>query len=262
MIEIESTDFDIEQIATSGQCFRMYQVDHDTWEVFALNKSMRVVRKSRHHLLYCSQDDFNDFWSNYFDLQTDYSRLKQRILASGDSYLSEAVRYGYGIRILQQDLWEVIVSFVISQQNNIRRISGCLKKLCEINQNKFPLPTDFLKFSNTDLDSVKLGYRKDYLLKISKAVVEEKFDINSLSNLSYPKAIQQLKTLHGVGDKVANCIVLFGLYKIEAFPVDVWIKKILQKYYDGDFLSKFPELTDIAGLVQQYMYFYERAKDK
>lgn len=258
MIEIESADFDIEQIATSGQCFRMYQVDNGIWEVFALDKSLKIERKNKCHLLYCSQDDFNDFWSNYFDLQTDYSSLKQRILASGDSYLSEAVHYGYGIRILRQDLWEVIVSFVISQQNNIRRISGCLKKLCEINGNRFPRPIDFLRFSDADLDSVKLGYRKDYLLKISKAVVEEKFDVAFLSHLSYLEAIQQLKTLHGVGDKVANCIALFGLHKIEAFPVDVWIKKILQKYYDGDFLSKFPELSDIAGLVQQYMYFYER----
>lgn len=262
MIEIESADFDIEQIATSGQCFRMYQMDNDTWEVFALDQSLKIERKNGRHLLYCSQDDFDGFWSNYFDLQTDYSRLKQRILASGDPFLSVAVRYGYGIRILRQDLWEVIVSFVISQQNNIRRISGCLKKLCEINQNKFPQPMDFLRFSDADLDSVKLGYRKDYLLKISKAVVEEKFDVTSLLHLRYQEAIQQLKTLHGVGDKVANCIALFGLHKIEAFPVDVWIKKILQKYYDGDFLSKFPELSDIAGLVQQYMYFYERAENE
>ena len=258
MLTLALKDFDIEQIADSGQCFRMYRVENDTWDIFALNRFLKIQKKEDTHIFYCDQKEFDDFWYDYFDLQTDYSEIKRRILATNDEYLIKAVNYGSGLRILCQDLWEVIVSFIISQQNNIPRIKGCLKKLCGINGKRFPTPNDFLDFREKDWDSVKLGYRKNYLLKISEAISDGNFDLEKLRKMNYSEAMKYLKTLHGVGNKVANCIALFGLQHIEAFPIDVWIKRILETHYHNDFSLECWRLQDIGGIVQQYKFFYER----
>ena len=259
MLTFKLKDFDIEQIADSGQCFRMYRVESGMWKIFALNRFLKIQKKEDSHIFYCDRKEFDDFWFNYFDLQTDYSEIKRRILATNDEYLIKAVNYGSGLRILRQDLWEMMVSFIISQQNNIPRIKGCLKKLCEINGGRFPTPNDFLNFREKDLDSIKLGYRKNYLLKISESVYNGNFDLEKLKKMKYSELLEYLKTLHGVGDKVANCIALFGLHQIEAFPVDVWIKRILEVRYHNDFSLERWSLQDIGGIIQQYMFFYERS---
>lgn len=259
MLELELKDFDIKQIADSGQCFRIYRLDDDTWEVHALNEVLEIQKKENLHFFSCSREIFQNFWSNYFDLQTDYEFIKQRILKTKDEYLANAVRYGSGLRILRQDPWEMIVSFIISQQNNIPRIKKCLKNLCDINNGRFPYPFDFLKFSKKDLASVKLGYRENYLLKISESVENGDLDLSYLMKMSYLDAIKYLKSFRGIGEKVANCIALFGLHKTEAFPIDVWIKKIIQNRYNNEFSLENFHLQDIGGIIQQYMYFYERS---
>jgi len=259
MLSLSLKDFDIGQISESGQCFRMYQVADDMWEIFALDRFLKIQKKERSHIFYCDQDEFDNFWFDYFDLQTDYSKVKSRILATNDEYLTKAINFGSGLRILRQDLWEMIVSAVISQQNNIPRIKGCLKKLCGINGGKFPTSNDFLNFREADLDSVKLGYRKNYLLKISESISNGSFDLEKLGKMNYPEAMKYLKTLPGVGDKVANCILLFGMHQIEAFPIDVWIKRIIDLRYRNDFSLERWGLQDIGGIVQQYMFFYERS---
>lgn len=262
MLTLNLKDFDIEQIADSGQCFRMYQVDKEAWDLFALDRFLRVRRNLKSFTFECEQKEFDEFWFNYFDLQTDYGEIKRRIIATGDPYLVAAVNYGSGLRILRQDLWEMIVSIVVSQQNNIPRIRGCLKKLCEINGGKFPKSEDFLRFTKDELASVKLGYREKYLIKISEAVVNREFDLDGLKRLSCEQAISYLKSLYGVGDKVANCIALFGLYHINAFPIDVWIKRIIDNRYNGVFSLEQLGLSDIGGIVQQYMFFYERSSKR
>lgn len=259
MLTLKLKDFDIEQIADSGQCFRMNRIEDDTWELFAMDRYLKVQKKNGFHIFYCGQEEFDNFWFDYFDLQTDYSEIKKRILATNDKYLTKAVNYGNGLRILHQDLWEMIVSMVISQQNNIPRIKSCLKILCKINKGKFPTPNDFLKFPKEDLNSVKLGYRKNYLLNISEIICNGSFNLEKLKKMKYSEAMDYLKTLHGVGDKVANCIALFGMYKIEAFPIDVWIKRILNTYYHNNFSLENWNLQDIGGIVQQYMFFFERS---
>ncbi len=231
-----------------------------------MNKNVKIQKKispeTTTHIFFCSQEKFDTFWRDYFNLQTDYSIFKQRILASGDAYLRNAANFGSGLRILRQDLWETMVSFIISQQNNIPRITHCIKQLCALNGNKFPTAEDFLSMRGEKLKAVKLGYREDYLLRLSEAVVEGKFDLDVLRNMSYEEALQYLKTLRGVGEKVANCIALFGLHHLEAFPIDTWMKKIIVTHYDGHFSLEEKGLKDIAGLVQQYMFFYERSLQK
>ena len=258
MITLEIENFDIEQIANSGQCFRMYDLGNGVWEVFALDEKIKIQKNKKIHTFDCSQEKFETFWFDYFDLNTDYQTIQQRIFNTNDDYLCNAVKFGKGLRILKQDLWEMIVSFVISQQNNIPRIKNCLKTLYALNNNKFPSPEDLLALQGEKLKSVKLGYREEYLIKISEAIVEKNFSLNALKGMSYEMAMKYLQTLRGIGEKVANCVALFGLYKIEAFPVDVWIKKIIQNRYNGDFSLDKLQLKDIGGVVQQYMFFYER----
>lgn len=262
MLELDLKNFDIDQIAESGQCFRMYRLEKNTWEIFALNEFLKIQKKfignKTIHIFYCSQKKFDSFWFNYFDLQTNYENYIHRILKTNDEYLKQAVIFGSGLRILNQDLWEMIVSFVISQQNNITRIKNCLKNLCDINEGKFPSPEDFLNLKKEDLASVKLGYRESYLSKISEDIVNKNFDLKKLKKMNYDDAFKYLKNLHGVGDKVANCITLFGLHKIESFPIDVWIKKIIEQRYQNNFSLENFHLEAIGGIVQQYMYFYER----
>ena len=257
MQEIASIDFDIQQIADSGQCFRMYQINDDVWEARALNRSVSIEKKYDKHIFSCSETEFQNFWFRYFDLGTDYRELKRRILMTNDEYLKNAVQYGSGLRILQQDVWEMIVSFVISQQNNIPRIKKCIQGLINSNNGKFPTAVDLLQIN---LDDLHLGYRKNYLIKIAEDICNENFSIETLKEMDCAEAIRYLKQLSGVGEKVANCVALFGLHKMAAFPVDVWIQRILDTYYDGrNPLDEFG-LKDIGGLVQQYMYFYERRK--
>lgn len=267
MVSLISEFFDIEQIASSGQCFRIDKIDFDIWHVYALNGNVQIQKKiyngDKIHLFYSSQEKFDKIWNPYFDLNVDYKIFQQRIYKTKDEYLIAAMQFGKGIRILRQDLWEMIVSFVISQQNNIPRIKSCIKKLCDINDGQFPSAEDFLKFNSNQLHSVKLGYREHYLLKISEVIVDKKFFLEDLKRMSYVTALKHLKTLYGVGDKVANCIALFGLHHMNAFPVDVWMKKIINKHYNGNFYLDKYDLKDIGGLVQQYMFFYERSlKDK
>ena len=236
----------------------MYDLGNGVWQVFALDEKIKIQKNQKVHIFDCSQEKFDDFWYDYFDLQTDYKTLQKRIFDTNDDYLCKAVKFGQGLRILKQDLWEMIVSFVISQQNNIPRIKNCLKTLCTLNGNKFPKPQDLLNLQGEKLKSVKLGYREDYLLKISEAIVDKKFSLEELKGMSYEMSMKKLQSLRGIGEKVANCVELFGLYKMEAFPVDVWIKKIIENRYGGNFSLEKLGLKDIGGLVQQYMYFYER----
>jgi len=258
MLQLKLPYFDIDQIADSGQCFRMYRIDDHAWEVHALNEVLVVNKSGIEHQFFCSDSQFYDFWWSYFDLDTDYSDIIQRVENSQDGYLCRAVRFSHGIRILRQNLWEVIVSFVISQQNNISRIKKCIANLCRLNNNKFPMPEDILRWSDSEWDSLKLGYRTSYLKAIANEIYEKKFDVEVLSTMSCKQSVLRLKRLHGVGDKVANCIALFGLHKLDAFPVDVWIKRIIDTYYEGYFNVSELRLGDVGGVVQQYMFFYER----
>lgn len=261
MIEIRSDDFNIAQIANSGQCFRISEQSEGRWEVIAFGKSLKIrVRDDNTHIFECATDEYNELWHNYFDMQRDYGEIKAKIRAVGDPYLTRAVDFGYGMRILNQDLWEVIISFIISQQNNIPRIKGIIKRLCAPYGLHFPTPQELLAFSEDDFAKIGLGYRARYMRNVAVAATEGRLNFGELRKMSYHDAVAYLKKFDGIGDKVANCIALFGLRKLEAFPVDVWIKRILQRQYGGEFdIGRFP---GYAGLVQQYMFYYERFREK
>lgn len=252
-------DFNIEQIADSGQCFRMDKIENGRWRVRAFNRELEITQRLDEVCFDCSQEEYDAVWKDYFDMSRDYCAIKSAILATGDEYLSAAVKFGYGLRVLRQDLWETLVSFIISQRNNIPRIKSTIFKLCRGSVN-FPSAAELAEFSDEELKSCGLGYRAKYVKDIAQNVCNGKFDLEKLRNLDYAQAIDYLKTQNGVGNKVANCVALFGLHKTEAFPIDVWIRRIIDTHYNGHFdTSRF---TGYAGIVQQYMFYYERAKGR
>lgn len=261
MIEKIIPDFSIEQIANSGQCFRINPTkDRYTWQVVAFEKFLKITQQpgSEHVIFDCSAEEFKNVWENYFDLKRDYRAIKNLIIAQNDPYLSAAVRFGYGLRMLKQDLWEMVISSITSQQNNIARIKQLIEKLCALYDGKFPPPEVLATFSEKFYQSLGFGYRAKYIFHIAQSAKNGEFDMAYLKQLPYKDAVKYLKNFPGIGEKVANCIALFGLHIFDAFPVDVWIKRIITEKYAGRFdLSHFP---GIAGIVQQYMFFYERNK--
>jgi N-glycosylase/DNA lyase len=259
-VKIHLPDFSLHQIANSGQCFRMKETSSGVWELIALNKCLQIQegKAPSCYIFDCSRREFEGIWFNYFDLGRDYGKIKANIKSIGDPYLMAAVDYGYGLRILQQDLWEVIVTFLISQQNNISRINNIVAKLCEPYGYQFPTATMLSKYTEDDFLALGLGYRARYLRNIVKAVMEGNLNLNELKNMDFCNASSFLKRFDGIGDKVANCIALFGLHQIDAFPIDTWIKRIIDEQYGGNFdKTRFP---GYSGVVQQYMFFYQRSR--
>ncbi len=260
MLEKIIPDFSIEQIANSGQCFRLNRTDEkDTWKLVAFGKILKIYQSpgSDNVSFDCTSSEFSNIWENYFDLKRDYGNIKNSILALNDPYLTNAVRFGSGLRILRQDLWEMIISSIISQQNNIAKIKLTIERLCKSYGLQFPSPKILANLSEDDYKSFGLGYRTRYILHIARMVDDGHLDLVWLKTLPCEDAIKYLKTFYGIGDKVANCIALFGLHKIDAFPVDVWIKRIINQHYQGNFNTA--PFQDYAGIVQQYMFFYERS---
>jgi N-glycosylase/DNA lyase len=258
-MKIHLPDFNLHQTANSGQCFRMSEISENIWEVRAFNKRLliRQEEKGKHDFIFeCSSEEFKKIWFDYFDLGRDYGKIKANIRALGDPYLAEAVNYGYGIRILQQELWETIVTFLISQQNNIPRIKNIIAKLCQSHNGQFPTPDLLSQYTKDDFLSLGLGYRTQYLQNIVKAVMEGNLNLQKLKTMNSFDAINFLKSFRGIGNKVANCIALFGLHKVDAFPIDVWIKRIIDERYGGNFDKT--RFSEYAGIVQQYMFFYQR----
>jgi N-glycosylase/DNA lyase len=236
----------------------MSEISSNVWEVKAFNKHLliRQEEETHNHVFECSSEEFEKIWFDYFDMGRDYGKIKANIRAIGDPYLTAAVDCGYGIRILRQDLWETIVTFLISQQNNIPRIKNTVAKLCQPYDGRFPTPDLLSKYTENDFLALGLGYRAQYLQSIVKAVMEGTLNLRELKTMSSFDAINFLKSFRGIGNKVANCIALFGLHKADAFPIDVWIRRIIDEQYGGNFdKTRFP---GYAGIVQQYMFFYQR----
>ena len=208
----------------------------------------------------CTEEEFNRIWRPYLDLDRDYGAIKAR-LSENDIIMKRACEYGYGIRILRQDLWETIVSFIISQNNNIPRIKGCIERLCDnfgepITQRfNIPAPEVLAELTVDDLAPVRLGYRAKYLIETAKTVCEK----------GLPEDFNELSGLCGVGPKVANCIALFGMQDYASFPIDVWVMKVMHELYDlpeGDkkAMTEFARehFGELGGFAQQYLFYYMR----
>lgn len=253
MIIVKSKEFDYEQIALSGQTFRMDAEGN----CFALDKHCRVEGNK----IICPEKD-NDFWTEYFDLKTDYSKFIKAI-DKKDEFLLSASNFGRGIRILRQDPWEMLITFIISQRKNIPAIKSSVEAICKRWGSKkdafyaFPTPKQLAKASLDELRECSLGYRDEYIKLAAEFMCENPDYLSSLEGLSYEALMEQLLKFKGVGVKVANCVALFAYHKIDAFPIDVWISRVLEQYYKSGF--PFERYKGFAGVMQQYMFYYIRS---
>lgn len=266
MYKIEIPNMNLKQIADSGQCFRWKQMESAgtlKYSIVAFGKYLEIEQDGQMFTLSCDEDEWNEVWRGYFDMDTDYEDIKRRIEESDDDHLKLAFEKGNGIRILKQDLWEIIVSFIISQNNNIKRITKSVDDLCtrsgylcdgEKTGYRFPLPGE-IDYSLFDDKTMGFGYRNTYLREIYEYAAEHPDWLGELKQMSYDDAMQSLLERKGIGKKVANCICLFGLHHVDAFPIDTHVKQFLEKYYPDGF--DFERYEGVAGIVQQYLFYYE-----
>ncbi|MDD3218046.1 MAG: DNA glycosylase [Lachnospiraceae bacterium] len=265
MIKKTLQNFNISQICDSGECFRMRAIGEHTYSLIAGSRYLEITQTDESCSFSCDESEFEEFWKRYFDLDTDYAAYISRINPN-DSYLVQASEAGYGVRILRQDLWETIVSFLISQQNNIVRIRKCIQNICEkYGEEKknfkgetyyaFPTPQSLANQDEDALKECNLGYRSKYVVRTARYFTDNPGKLEEITKLSYLKAKEELLTLFGVGIKVAECICLFSLHHLQAFPIDTHIKQALDQHYKRGFPKR--RYKGFEGVIQQYIFYYE-----
>ncbi|MCR5590242.1 MAG: DNA-3-methyladenine glycosylase 2 family protein [Lachnospiraceae bacterium] len=259
-------DFDLYKITYSGQCFRAQQLSDDTFRFITREHSVEIAdetlrsgkkkRDSATELdVSCNAKEWEEIWHPYFDLDTSYAAIRKRI-PKDDRYLSKAADAGAGIRILNQDRFEMLISFIISQRKSIPAIKSSVEKLVGLygKNGFFPKPEDMTKATEEELSSCGIGYRVPYIISAVRTVASGQIDLDALDELSDDELFEKLKTFSGVGDKVANCVALFAYHRTGRAPVDTWIAKVIEEEYGG--INPFPAYGNVAGIMQQYIFYY------
>lgn len=246
--------FNLDKIADSGQCFRWVQIGNGSYHIRAFGKMLKATQVTPDIIeVDCTPHEWARIWTRYFDLETDYGSIVATI-DPRDTYLTAAAKSACGIRILRQELWETIASFIISQNNNIPRIKGTIQKLCSF-FGSFPSANTLNLCNLESLRSVGLGYRAEYLAEAAaRYLFDEPEEL--CSRMSLEESRMYFLTYNGIGPKVADCICLFGLGHKGAFPVDTWIKRIITTHYNGRFPIE--RYRPFAGVLQQFMFYHER----
>ena len=261
----DAKSLDIVKTFECGQCFRWNANDKGVY-TGVVGRYLAEVETVDNEV-YITSDAPAEMWADYFDLATDYAAVSADFTGE---YLHECIDYGMGIRILRQDSWEALCSFIISQCNNITRIKGIVERLCEqfgdkceangVGYYTFPSAERLAALRPSDLAGIRAGYRAEDIIAAARAVTTGELDLDALKTCDYREAIKTLRQIRGVGEKVANCVVLFGLYHMEAFPIDVWMKRALKEHFPADFDPT--SLGAYAGLAQQYIFYYSRSGGK
>lgn len=244
-----------------GQCFRWNMDEDGIYTGVVLGSAAKVWVEDE--TVYIRSNAPKSLWEDYFDLDRDYDAIE---FPYAGEFFESSRRFGQGIRILRQERWEALCSFIISQCNNIPRIKGIVERLC---QNfgeaiefegeifySFPNPETIALLEPSDLAPIRSGYRADFIVGAARAVCNG-FDLDYAASLSHEEAVKKLCELHGVGKKVANCVVLFGLNIMSGFPIDTWIKKALKEHFPPDFDPA--SFGEYAGIAQQYIFYYARS---
>lgn len=257
-------NFSAQDILECGQVFRYSKNSDGSYTVYSLDKRADVFENGETvEIATCDVD----YFYRYFDLDRDYSVIISEL--SQFPVMQQATTYGKGIRILNQDLYETVISFIVSANNNIKRIQGIIERMCvslgdktEKGHYAFPTLAQLQEASIEQLREFGLGYRAEYIYKTAKMLKD--FSFEALQDMSPNEARKRLCTLYGVGAKVADCILLFGLHREDVFPCDTWIKKVYHEYFESG--HKDNRISDFfvetfganSGYAQQYLFYFQR----
>lgn len=269
-------DFDLAQTLECGQCFRFYKQGEEDYVVVQRGHLLHIKQIDNDlYFFNTPKDVVEKVWIPYFDLERDYNEIKSFLLSKDDT-LKPAIEEKNGVRILNQEFHEMLISFIISQNKQIPHIKHIVKLMSEqygdylgeVNGEKyfsFPSIETLGKISEEEYRSMKTGFRAPYLLDASKRLAEHRISKESFDNLSAEEAVQRLIEIKGVGEKVANCVMLFSLGYRDSFPIDVWIKRIMETLYFGqettkDKIAKFAreQYGEYGGYAQQYLFCFGR----
>ena len=268
-------DFDLAQTLECGQCFHFVKLDENDYVLTAKGRLLHVSQQADTVTFYdTEEDEYVNVWKDYFDMDRDYSAIKNKLLEKDDK-LKDAIESMWGVRILNQDFFETLISFIISQNKQIPHIKKIVADISAkfgtykgtyggTDMYTFPTLEQLVNASEEDFKELKTGFRAPYIMDAIRRNMAGQFDRNELKSMDYDSCIKELMAIKGVGEKVANCVCLFGLGKKEAFPVDVWIKRIMETmYFDGedtpkDKISAFAKerFGGLGGFAQQYLFYY------
>ena len=254
-------NLDLGETLDCGQSFRWRRNDNGSFSGVAFNRAVTMdLIGTDLYIDNAPMEDY-DLWYNYLDLQLDYGKIRNDI-SKLHPVLKEASAYAPGIRILRQEPWEALCTFIISQNNNIKRIKGIVERLCENFGEKlpegeytFPTAEKLSVLSAEDLAPIRAGFRNKYIIDGAQKVSSGEVNLNICYDLPYDDARQELMKIKGVGTKVADCTLLFGFHRVDAFPLDVWIKRAMEKLFPTMSPEDFGEY---AGIAQQYIFHYSR----
>ena len=257
-------NFDLNETFNCGQCFRWNEKSENDFIGVAKDKVLEIIKNENNIILKdVSEKEFKEIWFNYFDLGLDYDIPKKQ-LSKLHPILKKASEFAPGIRILQQEPWEALCSFIISQNNNIPRIKGIVERLCanfgkriKANYFTFPKAEVIANLTEDDLLCIRSGFRAKYILDAARKVSSNEINLSGIKEMPISEARAELMKIKGVGPKVADCALLYGLHMLEAFPIDTWMSKAMKEF--------FPDLTredfgEYAGIAQQYVFHYIRTK--
>lgn len=281
-IELKNIDtFELKDIFDCGQCFRWNEQEDGSY-IGVVGENVLNVKKEKNNIRIegIGKDNFSELVEEYFDLRRDYKQIKAE-LAKIDQNMKNSIKYGQGIRLLNQDLWETIISFIISANNNIPRIKGIIERLSKKYGNKitwrekdyytFPTPEQLKDLTVQEYRELGIGFRDKRVYETTQMIISKQIDLEKMKqNPNTFEVKEELLKLSGVGVKVADCILLFSnLKRLEVFPVDVWVRRVMNELY-----IKNPDATkvttkqiekiaeekfgNLAGLAQQYLYYWKR----
>lgn len=255
--------FDLDKIIDSGQTFRACKIDDNLYRFISMENVLYISKDSSDKFSYnvsCSSYEWQNYWYNYFDLDRNYKSIKPE-----EEFTKTCYEYSKGIRILKQEPFEMLISFIISQRKSIPAIRTSIEEICKrfgksyhTSHNEdiylFPTPKQLEKDNSNELSQCKLGYRLPYILDAVTTISNNPHFLSDGYNMSDEELLEHLMSIKGVGIKVANCIALFAYNRLSLAPIDTWINKIINSRYKG--ISPFDNYGDNAGIIQQYMFYY------
>lgn len=270
----EIRNFNPYQVFSCGQCFRWNQSDEGTYIGVSFNKVIEVELKDKDLIIYnTNEKDFKNIWANYFDLYRDYDEIKNQL--KKDSVLRKAVKYGEGIRILNQEPLEILISFIISSNNRIPMIRRVIESICSAFGEEiyykdkvyysFPSLEKLSLSKEEDFRGFSAGFRAKYIKNTIDILNNKEEDLELIKSLDSVDTLKHMLNFPGVGPKVSDCITLFSMGKTDSFPVDIWVKRAMDYFYETGNISlkgvrEFAreKYGPLAGFAQQYLFFYMR----